>query len=119
MRYLKCKECGGVYELKEGESPEDFDVCYCGGEIEYHLSRDELKERSEYVPSDEEIARRNTSNRNLILIIIVVASFIFIVPTAIAALLIYRAYFSTAYSGAIIAVEHAVTGLTIIFSGIP
>ncbi|MBP2045716.1 hypothetical protein J2756_000940 [Methanobacterium aggregans] len=31
MRYLKCKECGGIYELQEGESPEDFDVCHCGG----------------------------------------------------------------------------------------
>lgn len=93
MRYMKCKECGGVYELQEGESPEDFDVCYCGGEIEYHLSRDELKERSEYVPSDEEIARRESSNRNLLIILIIAGSVIFLIPMAIAALLIYKAYF--------------------------
>jgi hypothetical protein len=92
MRYLKCKECGGVYELREGESPEDFDVCYCGGEIEYHLSRDELNERSEYVPSDEEIARRHASNRNLLIILIIAGTVIFLIPMVIA-LLIYGAYF--------------------------
>lgn len=31
MSYLLCNECGGYYKLQEGESPEDFDFCQCGG----------------------------------------------------------------------------------------
>ena len=35
MGYLICEECGGYYELQEGESPEDFDSCSCGGKLKY------------------------------------------------------------------------------------
>lgn len=36
MGYLVCDECGGYYELQEGESPEDLDCnCECGGTLEY------------------------------------------------------------------------------------
>lgn len=35
MGYLICKKCGGFYELEEGESPEDFSKCECGGNLEY------------------------------------------------------------------------------------
>ncbi len=34
--YLIRKNCGGYYELQPGESPEDFDSCQCGGELEYY-----------------------------------------------------------------------------------
>lgn len=33
MAYLQCNECGGYYKLQEGESPDDFDCCQCGGEL--------------------------------------------------------------------------------------
>lgn len=33
--YLVCKECNGHYKLESGESPDDFDRCHCGGELEY------------------------------------------------------------------------------------
>ncbi len=36
--YMLCQECGGYYKLQPGELPEDFDVCQCGGELEYHPS---------------------------------------------------------------------------------
>lgn len=35
MGYLECEECGGRYELKEGESPNDFESCECGGKLRY------------------------------------------------------------------------------------
>lgn len=35
MGYLICKECDGYYQLQEGEHPEDFDRCQCGGKLEY------------------------------------------------------------------------------------
>jgi hypothetical protein len=35
MAYLVCKKCAGYYELREGESPKDFDKCQCGGSLRY------------------------------------------------------------------------------------
>ncbi len=35
MSRLKCEKCGGYYKLKEGESPEDFKSCKCGGNLRY------------------------------------------------------------------------------------
>lgn len=32
---MVCEKCGGYYELNEGESPEDFDRCQCGGKLKY------------------------------------------------------------------------------------
>ena len=35
MSYLICEKCGGYYTLKEGEKPEDFEMCECGGSLRY------------------------------------------------------------------------------------
>ena len=35
MGYLICESCGGYYELEEGELPEDFERCQCGGKLDY------------------------------------------------------------------------------------
>lgn len=35
MAYVICKKCGGYYELEEGESPDDFEACNCGGNLSY------------------------------------------------------------------------------------
>jgi hypothetical protein len=35
MSYLECEKCGGQYKLKEGESPDDFTSCECGGNLKY------------------------------------------------------------------------------------
>jgi ribosomal protein L40E len=35
MSHLKCEKCGSYYKLKEGESPEDFKSCQCGGKLSY------------------------------------------------------------------------------------
>ncbi len=35
MSYLICKTCGGYYTLKDGEKPEDFEMCECGGPLRY------------------------------------------------------------------------------------
>lgn len=40
MRRLACKKCGGVYELQKEESPNDFDKCSCGGDLEFVDSND-------------------------------------------------------------------------------
>ena len=33
--YLECENCRGYYELQEGESPDDFNECECGGKLVY------------------------------------------------------------------------------------
>lgn len=35
MSYLECEKCGGRYELREGESPDDFESCECGGKLRH------------------------------------------------------------------------------------
>lgn len=35
MSHLKCEKCGSYYKLKEGETPEDFKSCQCGGKLNY------------------------------------------------------------------------------------
>ncbi|HOI39522.1 MAG TPA: zinc ribbon domain-containing protein [Methanobacterium sp.] len=35
MGFLICDNCGGYYELQEGERPEDFQSCECGGNLKY------------------------------------------------------------------------------------
>ncbi len=35
MGYLRCEKCKGYYKLKPGESPKDYDLCECGGELKY------------------------------------------------------------------------------------
>ncbi len=32
---LICNKCGGYYELKKGETPDDFAQCQCGGELRF------------------------------------------------------------------------------------
>lgn len=41
MPYLICEECNGYYELQEGESPENFDHCQCGGNLKYFENMDD------------------------------------------------------------------------------
>lgn len=42
MGYLICDECEGYYELKSGESSEDFDlICNCGGTLKLYNNLDD------------------------------------------------------------------------------
>lgn len=34
-RYIVCENCGSTYNLKEGESLDDFEACQCGGKLKY------------------------------------------------------------------------------------
>jgi hypothetical protein len=36
LGYLECDNCKGYYELQNGESPEDFSECECGGKLVYN-----------------------------------------------------------------------------------
>jgi hypothetical protein len=41
--YMVCDKCGGYYKLQPGESPDDFDMCQCGGELKYYLTIEPYK----------------------------------------------------------------------------
>lgn len=44
--YLICDKCGSYYELKVGESPNDFDLnCECGGTLKYINNLNQLNEK--------------------------------------------------------------------------
>ena len=45
MGYVICEKCGGYYKLEEGESPEDFDRCQCGGNLSYVKSIQKTKKK--------------------------------------------------------------------------
>jgi hypothetical protein len=49
MGYLICEKCGGHYQLKEGESPEDFENCQCGGRLKYVDSIKEYLDEGKYL----------------------------------------------------------------------
>lgn len=36
MGFLVCEKCGGYYKLQDGESPDDFEQCHCGGRLKYY-----------------------------------------------------------------------------------
>jgi len=42
--YLICRSCHGYYQLKDNESPDDFNTCECGSPLEYKESMDNLLE---------------------------------------------------------------------------
>lgn len=51
MGYLICDKCEGYYELQDGESPEDFDVCECGGRLRYAENLNSIKKEKLICPS--------------------------------------------------------------------
>ena len=58
MGYLKCKKCGGYYELQEEEFSKDFDKCQCGGDLRYIENIDEhLNLLKKFKLSSEKIIR--------------------------------------------------------------
>lgn len=42
--YLVCNKCQGYYQLQEGESPADFDLCECGGSLSYFADLEDVPE---------------------------------------------------------------------------
>lgn len=74
MGYLYCPSCGGYYQLEEGESPQDFARCQCGGKLVYtptldSTMADEAEEDYEDSFYAEEAAHPRSSQKRLILIL--------------------------------------------------
>lgn len=59
MPYVTCEKCGGYYELADGESPDDFEKCQCGGKLKY---TDKIVEEIPEPPQKNKISH-SKSNR--------------------------------------------------------
>jgi hypothetical protein len=51
--YLICENCGGYYQLQDGESPYDFDFCECGGSLNYQKDIEIVSRTSDYLEDTE------------------------------------------------------------------
>lgn len=84
--YLICNQCGGYFEIQEGESPDDYDrTCECGGTLEYISN---LKQ-----PDEESVEKNRTSKTKLYLNILIIISFICLILLFLAASVIPNSQF--------------------------
>lgn len=58
--YLVCDECGGYYELKSGESLEDFVACECGGKLKHKKTFAISSDDTEDAKNTEDIKEKIT-----------------------------------------------------------
>lgn len=72
MAFLKCKSCGGCYELQPGESPIDFESCNCGGELEFY---DSHGRKTRFKPIYAEGRPRYSTDSPLVRIILILVAF--------------------------------------------
>lgn len=80
--YIVCDECGSYYELKRGETPDDFTTCHCNGKIKY----------VKYLNNDENIKWKVITINSIIFSIILLSSFIFVSLIYYAILIIFFYY---------------------------
>jgi Family of unknown function (DUF5518) len=78
--YLICNKCGGYYELKEGESLEDYEGCECGGQLKYspsiltgNESEDYISDKSSINNEKDKLSFINFRNKKFLLIISILA----------------------------------------------
>ena len=80
--YLVCNSCNGYYKLEEGESPDDFGNCQCGGDLILVNDVNEYFDNEEYVDYDEyRYKRKSRINKTtffLVAIIILIPLFLFL-----------------------------------------
>ena len=84
MGYLICDKCGGYYELKEGESPNDFDLCNCGGKLRYANSlygKSHESKKSENKIKERILGFWNKQNRSGKIVLILLGLFFVIAST--------------------------------------
>ena len=58
--YLVCNDCGGYYELKPEESPQDFVACECGWKLKHTKKLDTIPEDTEESDNKSNIADTNS-----------------------------------------------------------
>ena len=65
-RYIICKNCGGYYKLKKGESLSNFKVCQCGGKLEYVKNSFMFTTSSYNIHNKKNIAKKQDPIRYII-----------------------------------------------------
>lgn len=74
MGYLKCKSCGGRYDLQPGELPGEFESCQCGGKLEFY---DNHGHKRGYPPIYPNVGSKENSLLVKLVIFLVVAYAVF------------------------------------------
>jgi hypothetical protein len=65
MPYLICDSCEGLYELEDGESPENFDLrCDCGGKLDYYATKYDYYKEHQKSDSVQQTSG-NSSGKNI------------------------------------------------------
>ncbi|AEG17520.1 hypothetical protein MSWAN_0481 [Methanobacterium paludis] len=74
---MVCENCKGYYQLKDGESPEDFERCECGSPLDYYKTLKDFKieldrkniQRREYAEIEKmvNILKTKTKERKLMI----------------------------------------------------
>jgi hypothetical protein len=68
-KYLVCTKCNGYYKIKGGESPFDFELCQCGGELllvnDIEDYFDHMDEYLDYYKNDGPDFDDNTTNKRI------------------------------------------------------
>lgn len=62
MPYFHCKKCRGIYELQKGESPKNFDICQCGGKLDYYPYFEDIEKL--YLKSEKKGFYKDSSKKS-------------------------------------------------------
>lgn len=65
--YIVCEKCGGFYELKNGESLEDFESCECGGKLKAVKKINNKAQQSKTDQNHKNIKERFSTNSERII----------------------------------------------------
>jgi hypothetical protein len=67
MAYLVCENCGGYYELKNGELADNFEKCECGGKLNFveKIDPNSFMSKTEKSDIDKTEQKSNKENINL------------------------------------------------------
>lgn len=64
MGYLICERCEGYYKLNEGELPEDFERCQCGGKLDY-VEEFEIDENESNLYVNDSLTEKQRSDKGI------------------------------------------------------
>lgn len=100
MGYLICEKCRGYYELQEGESPEEFDKCLCGGKLRYVENLNENKQGNNTTEKNKLVKDDKIGDEDEYVLETVFLCFILIIATIVVTGFLFsnKTTYATAYN---------------------
>lgn len=75
--YLICRRCNGYYQLEEYESPEDFECCWCGGDL---VLVDDIYDLDDYKYVHGETKKRSVGKKPFVIIAVCILISLTLLP---------------------------------------